>query len=219
MPDHFAANWTYLLPFQAHGVAMRQLIEGWQFNGILNAFDGLPFAVTSATNTLNTEGTTKAQLIGPGNGALRENQRTMQRSFNTAAFTATGPQQYGNATRDTLEDPGTKELDFSFFKDFMLQPEAVRNLRFRAEYFNITNTPQFNNPTSSVGAEGAGTITSAGAPYQLRRLSREIQLGPNECSDRNAVEVFAWIDNWVQDSTNASSLNLHSPHFPSRRHL
>ena len=30
--------------------------------------------------------------------------------------------------------------------------------------------------TGSIGSAGVGTVTSAGAPYQLQRLSREIQL-------------------------------------------
>lgn len=204
MPDYFATNWTCMLPFQAHAVAMRQLIEGWQFNGILNAFEGLPFTVTSATNTLNT-GATKAQFIGPGNGALPKNQRTMQRWLNTAAFTAPRvPEQRSSISHSS--------------RILCWSPKAIRNLQFRAEYFIITNTPQFNNPTSSIGAAEAGTINFAGASYQLQRLSREIQLGLNECSDRNLVQVFAWIDTRVQDSTNGSSLSLHPSHFLSRRH-
>jgi hypothetical protein len=48
-------------------------------------------------------------------------------------------------------------------------------LQFRAEFFNLTNTPQFNNPSTTVGAPGAGSISSAGAPLSLQRTSRQIQ--------------------------------------------
>jgi len=42
--------------------------------------------------------------------------------------------------------------------------------------FNIFNTPQFNNPSTSIGSLTAGTITSAGQPPLFQRTSREIQL-------------------------------------------
>jgi hypothetical protein len=49
-------------------------------------------------------------------------------------------------------------------------------LQFRAETFNLTNTPQFNNPVSMIGAPGAGAIISAGSPNTFQRVSREVQL-------------------------------------------
>jgi len=49
-------------------------------------------------------------------------------------------------------------------------------VQFRAELFNIFNTPQFNNPGTSIGSLTAGTITSAGQPPLFQRTSREIQL-------------------------------------------
>jgi hypothetical protein len=49
-------------------------------------------------------------------------------------------------------------------------------LQFRAEVFNILNTPQFNNPNASIGSSTAGTITGAGNPPLFQRTSREIQL-------------------------------------------
>ncbi|MGH9352222.1 MAG: TonB-dependent receptor, partial [Terriglobia bacterium] len=151
-------------------------VQGWQVNGILTLWDGLPFSVESATNTLNIGTGTRADIIGPGNGALPPSQRTIQRWFNVAAFTAPGPQQFGDVSRNTLQGPGTKQLDFSLFKNFHFHPDSSRSLQFRAEFFNIFNTPQFNGPDSAIGTTGAGTVTSAGAPYQLSRLSREVQL-------------------------------------------
>jgi hypothetical protein len=37
-------------------------------------------------------------------------------------------------------------------------------LEFRAEVFNISNTPPLNDPNGSFGAAAFGTITSAGNP-------------------------------------------------------
>jgi hypothetical protein len=38
------------------------------------------------------------------------------------------------------------------------------NLEFRAEVFNLTNTPPFDDPNGSFGSSSFGTITSAGNP-------------------------------------------------------
>ncbi len=43
-----------------------------------------------------------------------------------------------------VRGPGFHRLDFSIFKDFRTS-ERTR-LQFRAEFFNLTNPPQFANP-------------------------------------------------------------------------
>jgi len=53
---------------------------------------------------------------------------------------------------------------------------SSRRLQFRAEAFNAFNTPQFNNPNSSIGFSGVARITSAGSPTVYQRTSRQIQL-------------------------------------------
>jgi outer membrane receptor protein involved in Fe transport len=171
----FVASWTWALPFHSAG-RVRLLVDGWQLNGILSLYDGLPFTVNSSTNTLNTGSSTRASILPGANGALPVDQRTLAEWFNIAAFTAPGPQQFGNTGRNILRGPGTAQADLSLFKDFFLSADQGRRLQFRAESFNVSNTPQFNNPASSIGSAGAGTITAAGAPLTFQRTSREIQL-------------------------------------------
>jgi hypothetical protein len=65
-------------------------------------------------------------------------------------------------------------VDFSVFKHFDL-PKA-KQLELRSEFFNLFNTPQFNNPTSlAVGSSTFGLTSSAGAPITFQRTSRDIQ--------------------------------------------
>ena len=49
-------------------------------------------------------------------------------------------------------------FDFSALKDFQLT-ERWR-LQYRAEFFNLFNTPQFGLPNGSIGAPAAGSISS-----------------------------------------------------------
>ncbi|MGH9668328.1 MAG: TonB-dependent receptor domain-containing protein, partial [Bryobacteraceae bacterium] len=45
------ASWTWELPI--HTGRMNALVGGWQLNGLLSLYGGLPFSVQSSTNTLN----------------------------------------------------------------------------------------------------------------------------------------------------------------------
>jgi hypothetical protein len=75
-----------------------------------------------------------------------------------------------------LFGPGTRNLDFSVFKNFQFSDDGRKRLQFRAEFFNLTNTPQFNNPNTNIGSADVATINSAGSPLTLQRIPRHIQL-------------------------------------------
>jgi hypothetical protein len=78
--------------------------------------------------------------------------------FNTAAF-ATAPQfVIGNASRNPVRGPSYRDLDLALVKHTHLTEKA--DLEFRAEVFDITNTPAFAQPNGSFGAAAFGSITS-----------------------------------------------------------
>jgi hypothetical protein len=194
VPNRFVASATYQLPFKADG-RLKPVVQGWQLNAILQYFDGIPFSVTSA-NGVGDGLTPRAQLVpGHGNGTLPSDKRTISEWFDTSAFVSiplTGTLangQWGNSGRNILQGPGTKNVDFSLFKNFQLTESKL--LQFRAEFFNLFNAPQFNNPTAVAPPPSStattlvpnitpgsayGTIASAGSPTTFQRISREIQL-------------------------------------------
>ena len=61
---------------------------------------------------------------------------------------------------------GPNEVDFSLFKNFRITES--KNVQFRWELYNATNTPPFNPPNRSIGTGTFGQINSAG-------LAREMQ--------------------------------------------
>ncbi len=194
VPNRFVASANYQLPFKVDG-KLNQAVGGWQINAIAQYFDGLPFSVASA-NGVGDGLTPRAELVpGLGNGTLPTGQRSIHQWFNTAAFVSiplTGTLangQWGNSGRNIFQGPGTKNIDFSLFKNFLLTES--KNLQIRAEFFNLFNTPQFNNPSAVAPSPAAGsttlvpnitagspygTIASAGAPTTFQRISREIQI-------------------------------------------
>jgi hypothetical protein len=172
-------SWTYELPFGKGKPFLKHasrpldlVIGGWQFNGISTFQTGTPFTVTMLTNTLNSGGGVQyPNRIGSG----KLEHPTIDQWFDPSAFVAPGNYTYGNSGRNILYGPGTKEVDASLFKNFPLGGEG-RRLQFRAEAFNVFNTPQFNNPNAQIGFAGVAKITSAGNPPLFQRTSREIQL-------------------------------------------
>jgi hypothetical protein len=108
-----------------------------------------------------------------GSGVLSNPRVNMW--FNTSAFVAPPAYTYGNNGRNVIFGPGTKQVDFSAFKNFSLGSEA-RKLQLRGEAFNVLNTPQFDNPNASIGNAAVGIISAAGSPSVFQRTSREIQL-------------------------------------------
>jgi hypothetical protein len=109
-----------------------------------------------------------------GSGTL--SNPTINKWFDPTAFVSPGSYNYGDSGRNILFGPGTKEFDLSLFKEFPFNESKSRHLQFRAEAFNVFNTPQFNNPNASIGNAAVATITSAGSPLLFQRTSREIQL-------------------------------------------
>jgi Carboxypeptidase regulatory-like domain/TonB dependent receptor len=175
IPNRFVASANYTVPLKVSG-SLRRFAQGWQVNSIVTLSDGNPFSVLAGSNSLGiADGITpRATLLpGNGNGSLSAGKRTLQQWFNTSAFANPGPQQWGNSGRNILQGPGTKSVDFSIFKNIPLR--ELTTLQLRSEFFNLFNTPQFNNPNATVG-NGFGVVSSAGSPTTLQRTSREIQL-------------------------------------------
>ena len=176
IPNRFVGTVDYSLPFHASDWR-KQYVQGWQLNAIATYSDGLPFSVLAGTNSLNVSDSIvpRAALVsGYGNGSLPSGQRGVGQWFNTAAFANPGAQQWGNSGRNILQGPGTNDIDFSVFKNTPLK--TLGSLQLRAEVFNLFNTTQFNNPNATVGTTNFGTVSSAGSPTTLQRVSREIQL-------------------------------------------
>jgi hypothetical protein len=68
--------------------------------------------------------------------------------INVGAFATPAQYTYGSAGRNILFGPGFSNLDFSLFKNFSIQEKA--KVQFRAEAFNLLNTPAFSNPNATL---------------------------------------------------------------------
>ncbi len=135
------------------------LAGGWQLAGILRLQSGSPLAVTQATNLNAFAGFGIQRPNRVANPELPADERTTARWFNTSAFTQAPQFTIGNSSRNPVVGPDYRTLDVMFGKTFPIK-EQVR-AEFRAEAFNVTNTPPLAAPNTSFGNAAFGTITRA----------------------------------------------------------
>ena len=70
------------------------------------------------------------------------------------------------STRNPVRGPGYRNLDVAVTRQVSLP--ATTTLQFRAEVFNLTNTPPLGAPNGTFGSAAFGTITSAGDPRVIQ---------------------------------------------------
>jgi hypothetical protein len=152
------------------GALIEALAGGWQLNSIAAFHTGTPVNIVSNAGYADYPGL-RPNLVPGQIPTLPRRKRTITEWFNTAAFTNTPGQSNsepipGTAGRNLVRGPGYTNEDLSVFKNFSL-PERV-NLQFRAESFNLLNTPHYGNPNASRNSGSFGSITSASSPRILQ---------------------------------------------------
>jgi hypothetical protein len=80
-------------------------------------------------------------------------------------------QTYGNLGRSVLRGPGSRNMDLSLFKEFRTTEKT--RLQFRAEAFNLSNTPTFQlasavSPALTVGNSAFGKLTGSQTVGQIQ---------------------------------------------------
>jgi hypothetical protein len=134
------------------------LVGNWQLNSVLTFRTGAPF--TLGTNEcVGTFGTCQPDVL-PGKDPKNapSGGRRPQEWFDTSAVVTPAPGTPGTLGVQSNNRPGQRNVDLSLFKDF---PFTERfKIQFRAEAFNIANTPQWGIPDNTQGDTAFGQITS-----------------------------------------------------------
>ncbi|HSE19991.1 MAG TPA: carboxypeptidase-like regulatory domain-containing protein [Pyrinomonadaceae bacterium] len=158
----------------------RLLIADWQVAGVVTAMSGLPIDITdggagsfyglnSGNNPLARPSWAPGATLGTASSnvpagyffnpfAFVRPVVTAGRlipSSNGAALADGLGTDLGNVGRNVLRGPRQANFDFSIIKRFRLGEQ--KNLEFRAEFFNVFNHVNFDNPISNLNV-----ITSSG---------------------------------------------------------
>jgi hypothetical protein len=154
---------TYMLPiFNNRKGLLHNVLGGWEANGILRYLNG--------------------SLVGPPGGVYstgvnpKLSNPTYQQWFNTCTLNTSGVRQncadanqpvaFIQTPPFTLRTisgvlPGVRTevpttVDFSMFKTFQFHEKA--KLQFRANAYNLANTPVFGGPNTTSGVIGIGQV-------------------------------------------------------------
>ncbi len=160
-------------------------LGGWRVSAILSALSGLPFTITTSSATPGT--TQTVNEVGPYKVTHNVSGAGNANWFNPAAFAAPTacaaysaanptPCAFGNTARNQFRGPGYFSDNLSLFKSFPIFHESSLEARFDA--FNLTNTPAFGLPNTSLGSHlgqisgtlgsGVGNVNGVGGPRVLQ---------------------------------------------------
>jgi hypothetical protein len=119
---------------------------------------------SSIANTNNFYGTERANVVGDPYAA-----GTKTAPLNVAAFVNPDPFTFGNMGRNSLRADWNKNLDLSIFRTFAISES--KRFEFRAEAFNLTNTPVFAIPDTNLQDPNFGIVSSTA------NTERQLQFG------------------------------------------
>jgi hypothetical protein len=133
------------------------IVGGWRLSGIFQARSGFPITVIdgSAPSLQGVRGNERPNCIGDPEPA----DQSITHWLDINAFQRAARGTFGNCGIGVARAPGYKNIDAVLAKRFNVGAE--RYFEFRAEAFNLTNTPSFGPPARDINAPNTfGTITS-----------------------------------------------------------
>lgn len=171
IPQRLVTTVLWALPFGKDGSKLkRYTVGGWQLNPIMTIESGVPISLAASV----AGGANRPNVV-PGVDAKLDSP-TLDRWFNTSAFSIPAPYTLGNVSRTlpNISSDSLFNIDVSMFKDFPVK-EGMK-VQFRAEAFNITNTPTFAAPGSTIGSATFGVVTATAFTPKPREIQLALKL-------------------------------------------
>ncbi len=170
------ANFAWATPkFGSRPALARAVFSDWLFSGIAVFQTGIPLSVFDsnagsvygllsgevraerAKGDPATHGSLFSRVI---NGYLDPNAFT--RAPEAPNGTSLADQDFGNSGVGFIRGPGQHNLDMAVERVFPVRESS--SFRFRVEFFNVTNTPQFGNPSTSLGYSDPTLLNPSASP-------------------------------------------------------
>jgi hypothetical protein len=193
--NRFALSLNYELQYGKNFTGLKKAaLGGWQANTIAVWQSGKPFTIvnggsgddvttyTDAEGNVHKEAYSNRATPFNNGGSDRPNlvgnphlsHKTLSEFFNTSAFAPQPVGTVGDVQRNSLFGPHFRHVDLSLFKTFAVTERV--GVQFRAEAFNISNTPNFyinnnaGNGATQLGNASFGQVTGTDPNYVPREL-------------------------------------------------
>ncbi len=154
----FTAGVTYNLPSPESNKTAHSALGGWSVDSFIFARTAPPVNVIGEIVLADGIALYPRADVVPGVPlVLYGSQYPGGKAFNPAAFTPPPTGQQGDFGRNVLRGFGAWQADLAFQRQFRLTEKV--GLRFRGEFFNLFNHPNFGPPTNSLTSPLFGLST------------------------------------------------------------
>jgi len=165
---NFVVSYNWAVPFaRSFPGAPKRLVNGWNLVGITRATTGLPILLFEGALDISLVGSANIDVPDVvGQVHTQDPRKPGPNGPNTYffpdAFAAQPLGTFGDANKRFFHGPGMFNTDFALEKSTAVNERTA--IEFRAEFFNIFNHAQFNNPSGNFAAGNFGVVTSARDP-------------------------------------------------------
>jgi len=173
-PNAFQTLFTWDLPIFRHSKHfVGKMLGGWEATTLFQTMSGTPVNVVAAQNNTFT---CQACTIRPdltGQPLINANWRSDPNLVyvNAAAFSQPKDGTFGDAPRNVIRWPYTKDVDLNFAKEF--RPVERLRIEIRAEFYNLFNWVNWQPPSSI----SLGNPNSLSMKDDWTAAPRNMQLG------------------------------------------
>ena len=162
--DAFTAGVTYSLPSSESSRIVHAAFVGWPADSFILARTAPPVDVVGAIEFADSIALYPRPNVVSGVTLVRDGpQYPGGKAFNPEAFTPPSTGQQGSLGRNMLRGFGAWQADVAFQRQFHFAEKV--GLRFRGEFFNLSNHPDFgspdNNLTDALFGESTKTLASS----------------------------------------------------------
>jgi hypothetical protein len=164
---NFVASYSYNLPLQrlvgSNKGVVGGFLSGWQVSGITRLTTGVPIHINQSGD-LSLCGCEEGGSPNYAGGTIHtfDPRREGNQYFAADQFTSETLGKFGTARHSFFSGPGLNNTDMALQK-FTRFGERV-SWEFRAEFFNVFNHAQFNNPGGDYNSSNFGIVRSARDP-------------------------------------------------------
>jgi outer membrane receptor protein involved in Fe transport len=165
-----SANYVWALPIHPGNRLLNFVVGGWQISGTFFYRTGFPFSMLDGQQSLafapnNTlfEGLPEATvLLAPSQGQSTSFGAScaVRACFSTSSFAT--PTDFNAFARNAFRGPGYFNTDMNLLKSFSYR-ERYR-FEIGANFFNLLNHPNFQNPVNNNTNSAFGTINALAVP-------------------------------------------------------
>jgi Carboxypeptidase regulatory-like domain/TonB dependent receptor-like, beta-barrel len=149
---------TYDLPTPGSNEVARAILKDWSLDSFVLARSAPPLGVVGGIFFAAGTALYPRPNVNPGAPLeIEGSQYPGGKILNKAAFSTPPVGQQGSLGRNVLRGFGASQLDFGLQRQFRITEKV--GLRFRAEFFNILNHPNFGSPNNNLTSPLFGLST------------------------------------------------------------